>query len=50
MKVCVEGLPRKGGGTLAGWLSWLQRYSVPQKDVVSIPGQGTYIGRGFDPW
>ena len=35
---------------LARWLSWLEHSLVHQKVADSIPGQGTYLGCGFDPW
>ena len=31
------------------WLSWLKRHPIHQKVVGSIPGQGTFLGCGFDP-
>ena len=34
---------------LAGWLSWLECCPIQQKIVGLIPGQGTYLGRRFDP-
>ena len=36
--------------TLAGWLSWMEHCPVHQNVVGSIPGQGTYLGYGFNPW
>ena len=36
-------------GALAGWFSWLEHHPVQQKVMGSIPGQGTYLGSGFDP-
>ena len=35
--------------TLAGRLRWLQFRPAHQKVAGSIPGQGTYLGYGFDP-
>ena len=31
------------------WLSWLECCPMQQKVVGSIPGEGTYLGCGFDP-
>ena len=36
--------------TLARWLSCLEHRSVHQEVVGSVPSQGAYLGRGFDPW
>ena len=33
---------------LAGWLSWLEHHPIHQKFEGLVPGQGTYLGRGFD--
>ena len=33
----------------AGWLSWLEPLPIHQKVAGSIPGQGAYLGCGFDP-
>ena len=35
--------------TLAEWLRWLEHRPVYQKVTGLIPGQGTYLGCGFDP-
>lgn len=35
-------------GVLAGWLSWMEHYSVHQI-VGFIPNQGTFLGCEFDP-
>ena len=32
------------------WLSWLECCPVHQKVGGFIPGQGTYLGCGFNPW
>lgn len=34
--------------TLDGWLVWLQCPPIHQKISGFIPGQGTYLGGGFD--
>ena len=34
---------------LAGWLSWLEHLPIHQNFADSVPGQGTYLGCGFDP-
>ena len=34
---------------LAEWLSWLKHHSIQQKVAGSNPGQGPYLGCGFDP-
>ena len=35
---------------LARWLGWLEHRPAHQKVVCWIPGQGTHLGCGFDPW
>ena len=35
---------------LAGWLSWLEHCPVYPKVTGSIPGWGTHLSFGFDPW
>ena len=35
---------------LAGWHGWLECRPVHQKVAGLIPGQGTYLDCGFDPW
>ena len=35
---------------LARQLSWLQHHPVHQKAAGSIPGQGTHLACGFNPW
>ena len=42
-------LLRENRRVLAGWLSWLERHPVEEKGAGLIPGQGTHLGRGFDP-
>ena len=33
---------------MARWLGWLEHHPIHQKVAGSIPGQGTYLGCGFD--
>ena len=33
----------------AWWLSWLEHHPIHQKVVSSTPGEGRYLGCGFDP-
>ena len=40
---------RRGWGTLARWLSWLEHCPIHQKVAGSIPSQGTYVGSTFNP-
>lgn len=34
---------------LARWLGWLEHRPMYQEVAGAIPGQGTCLGRGFDP-
>ena len=41
---------KKWSSSADWWLSSLEHCPVHQKFAVSIPGQGTYLGWGFNPW
>ena len=46
----TDACARTVTAALAGWLSRLDHHPVHQKVAGSIPGQGTDLGCGFNPW
>ena len=49
MDICLSLFKNCDLLALAGWFRWLEHCSVHQKVVGLIPGQGTYLGFGFNP-